>query len=81
MELFQKPLSEIPTKIIHESEQKPFIELVDRILSITKDKDYLRNPQKQAKVKALEQEIDQMVYKLYGLTAEEIAIVKESVKR
>lgn len=31
---------------------------------------------KQAKVKELEKRIDQMVYKLYGLTEEEIKIVK-----
>ncbi|MFH1563496.1 MAG: hypothetical protein ABIF11_08825 [Nitrospirota bacterium] len=34
-------------------------------------------PQKQAQVKALEREIDRMVYKLYGLTKEEIAIVEQ----
>ena len=45
---------------------------------ITKTKDY---PQKQAKVKALEREIDRLVYQLYGLTAEEIAIVEENVKK
>jgi len=38
--------------------------------------DYLENPQKQAKVKELERQIDQMVYKLYGLTEEEIRTVK-----
>ena len=31
---------------------------------------------KQAKVKEYEQQIDQMVYKLYGLTKEEIKIVE-----
>ena len=31
---------------------------------------------KQAKVKTLEAEIDQLVYKLYGLTPEEIKIVE-----
>jgi len=31
---------------------------------------------KQAMVKALEREIDQLVYKLYGLTEEEIKIVE-----
>lgn len=36
----------------------------------------LQNPQKQAKVKALEAEIDQLVYKLYDLTEEEIGIVE-----
>jgi hypothetical protein len=47
------------------------------IISITKDDDYLDNPDKQAKVKRLEKEIDQLVYKLYDLTPEEIKIVKE----
>ncbi len=51
-------------------------ECVDRILSITKDEDYLQNLRKQAHVRALEQEIDQMVYQLYGLTAEEIRTVE-----
>lgn len=36
--------------------------LVDKILAITKDDDYLDNPDKQAKVKEYEHQIDQMVY-------------------
>jgi len=63
----------IPKKI---TKQKPFINLVDQILFITKDDDYLGNPDKQAKVKRLEKEIDQLVYKLYELTPEEIKIVE-----
>lgn len=51
-------------------------EFVNRILAITKDEDYLQNSAKQAQVKTLEQEIDQLVYKLYGLTDEEIRIVE-----
>lgn len=66
-----------PIKEISPKQQKPFIQLVDQILSITKDKDYLDNPDKQAKVKQLEKEIDQLVYKLYELTPEEIKIVEE----
>ena len=76
LELYQKPLSEIPIKIISEDEQKSFIEIVDKILSITQSNDYLQNPQEQAKVKSLEAEIDQLVYKLYDLTLEEIEIVE-----
>ncbi|MDP2209805.1 MAG: hypothetical protein Q8K98_13690 [Bacteroidota bacterium] len=34
----------------------------DRILALTKDEDYLQNSQKQAQVKTLEREIDEMVY-------------------
>lgn len=50
-----------------------------QILSLTQSPDYLANPQKQAKVKELEREIDQLVYKLYNLTEEEIKIIKESI--
>ena len=49
---------------------------VDSILAIPKDEDYLLNPVKQEQVKSLEQEIDQLVYKLYGLTEEEIKTVE-----
>ena len=50
--------------------------LVYKILSITKDDDYLDNLTKQARVKEYERQIDQIVYKLYGLTEEEIRIVE-----
>ena len=67
------PIKEVPLTI-----QKPFIDLVDKILAITKDDDYLENPAKQAKVREYEKQIDQLVYKLYDLTPEEIKIVEES---
>jgi len=35
---------------------------------------------KQAEVKAYEHQIDQMVYKLYGLTEEEIKFVEQFIK-
>jgi len=70
------PIKEIPL-----SDQQPFVTLVDCILAITKDEDYLQNSEKQAKVKALEREIDQLVYKLYSLTEEEIRIVEGETKR
>jgi len=78
LELIAKPLSEIPIKKISKPQQQPFIVIVDKILAITKDEDYLANAAKQAKVKELEREIDQMVYELYGLTPEEIAVVEGS---
>lgn len=37
----------------------------------------MKIPQKQTQVKALEKQIDQLVYKLYGLTEEEIKIIEE----
>ena len=44
------------------------VDLVDKILSITKGDDYPKNTSKQAKVKEYEKQIDELVYKLYGLT-------------
>lgn len=42
----------------------------------TVDKDYMQSEAKQKKVKKYEHQIDEMVYKLYGLTDEEIKIVE-----
>ena len=74
LELYQKPLSEIPMKRIAPDEQKPFIKLVDRILA-AKQRDA------EADVSALEREIDELVYALYGLTPEEIKIVERASAR
>ena len=60
--------------------------------AITKDSDYSQKPDKQAKVRNLEKQIDpvrcllsngvdQMVYKLYGLTEEEIKIVEDTSRQ
>jgi adenine-specific DNA-methyltransferase len=68
-----EPLSQIPLMKVSEKEQKPFVELVDKILSAKK-----KDPQ--ANTGEFESKIDQMVYALYGLTDPEIAIVKSSVK-
>jgi len=62
----------IPIPRIHEREQSPFVDILNQIFSAKK-----ANPQ--ADTAALETEIDQMVYELYGLTDEEIEIVEESV--
>jgi hypothetical protein len=69
-------VEELPIPQISPKAQKPFVTLVDQILSITKAEDYLDSPEKQSKVKALEAKIDQLVYKLYDLTPEEIKIVE-----
>ncbi|MEK7472884.1 MAG: TaqI-like C-terminal specificity domain-containing protein [Patescibacteria group bacterium] len=66
-----------PIKKITLQEQKPIIEIVDKLLDITKDGDYLQNPTRQTQVKDYEKQIDQLVYKLYGLTPEEILVVED----
>lgn len=42
---------------------------------MSKENDYLKNKTRQINVKENEQQIDRSVYKLYGLTDEEIEIV------
>ena len=72
-ELNKVVFEQIPVKLISEEEEKPFIEKVNQILALKK-----ANPE--ADTSKLESEIDQMVYKLYELTEEEIQIIEESVK-
>ncbi len=69
----KEPLLNIPIPVVTEGLQKPIINFVNQILNIKKV-----NPQ--AKTTALEQEIDQLVYKLYGLSEEEIKIVEDGTK-
>lgn len=60
-------IEKIPIKKISEREQKPFIDLVEKVLEGRK---------KGTDTKYLESQIDHLVYQLYGLTEEEIKIVE-----
>ena len=60
----------IPIPKISVAEQRPFIRLVDRILAAKAD-----DPE--ADIGEQEAEIDRLVYRLYGLTEEEIEAVEE----
>ncbi len=63
-------VNNLPIPLIPNIEgQTPIIKLVDRVLAAKRE-----NPQ--ADTTTLEWEIDQMVYELYGLTDEEIAVVE-----
>lgn len=74
-----KDLRTLPVKQINPSQQSSFVSLVQKIFSITNQKDYdPHNPSEEQKT--LEKEIDQMVYQLYGLTKEEIELVEKSTK-
>ena len=64
-------------KLDYEEQQKQFIDIVDQILIITSQENYdHKNPPIQQK--ELEKKIDEMVYKLYDLTDEEIKIAEDS---
>jgi hypothetical protein len=77
----KEPILETPIFVGNEIEQNKLITIVDKILAITKSGDYLENSAKKAEVKKYEIQINQMVYKLYGLTPEEIEIVENSTKK
>jgi hypothetical protein len=59
-------IQQFPIPESSESEQRPIIERVQKILAAPDSPD----------VPQLEAEIDRLVYKLYGLTEEEIAVVE-----
>ena len=68
LELYQKPLSEVPIKITESNIQQKFDLLADKIIDGKKnDED----------TTVLEQQVDVMVCKLYELTYEEVLIVDE----
>jgi hypothetical protein len=80
-EYYTEPLKEIPIKLIPESQQQPLINLVDRMLSLNKrlneigDKKTDERTRIEEEIRKTDAEIDRLVYKLYGLTEEEIKIV------
>jgi len=69
--IYPEHIRNIPIPNSSEDEQQPFINLVDEILAAKK-----ANPS--ADTSALEKQIDDLVYKLYDLTDEEIAIIEGS---
>ena len=62
-------LEALPIPSATPAEQKPIIGLVDRILAA-------KAADPSADTAALEAEIDALVYRLYGLTEDEIAVVE-----
>jgi hypothetical protein len=69
LQAHNKNLSEIPIPAATPAQQTEIETLVENILALKKE-----NPA--ADVSALEAEIDRLVYKLYGLTDEEVKIVE-----
>ena len=56
------------------------VNIVNTILNITKQNNYLGNINSQNKVKEYEEQIDIIIYKLYKLTYEEILIIDKNFK-
>jgi hypothetical protein len=66
-EYFENQITKLPIPNIDREKQQPFISIVDQIITLKKQN---------KETTALEAQIDQMVYALYGLSEEEIAIVE-----
>jgi len=71
--LYPDDWKQLPIPDVTREQQTPIVQLVDRILAA-------KQAAPHADTTSLEREIDQLVYQLYGLTPEEIAIVEESTK-
>jgi len=71
----------LPVKIVDNKKQKIFSELVDKMLSLNKEfRDLPENSEKwlatKSEIEKTDHKIDQEVYKIYGLTDEEVKVVE-----
>ncbi len=79
-------LEQLPIKIIPETDQQPLITLVDKMLSLNKrlnelgDKKTDERAKIEKEIKKTDAEIDEMVYKIYGITDEEKRIIEGSLE-
>ena len=74
-EFYQKPISQIPIQETSKETQDKFCLIVDKILNVTRNEDYLSNSNDLNLVKEYERQIDLMVYKLYELTYSEVKTI------
>ncbi|MFH0766123.1 MAG: hypothetical protein V2A61_06860, partial [Calditrichota bacterium] len=73
--LKHETISELPIRMVSQNAQQPIIDLVDAILLLNKDSDYFSNLDKHTKIEDYERQIDRLIYELYGLTVEEVAMI------
>jgi adenine-specific DNA-methyltransferase len=77
LELYQKPLSEVPIPKIPMEKQGQYIEIVDKIIKL-KEMDCSQSNNTNQKVKELEIFLDEMIFALFDLTSQEIELVMNS---
>ena len=70
---------------VDKGRQDKIVSLVERMLDLHKKSAAAKNPNDktnlQREIEATDRQIDQLVYELYGLTAEEIRIVEEATRK
>ena len=69
-EFFENGVGKLPIPIISKEEQLSYIDIVNNIIRLKKEEN---------DTQALEDRLDKIVYKLYGLSEEEINIIEESI--
>ncbi len=86
LHVYPEAVRNLPIKRIPESQQQTVISLVDKILSLNKRLNEIKDKQTDEKtrlekeIQKIDNEIDKEVYKLYGITKEEQKIIEESLK-
>lgn len=80
LELYSTPLKKVRIKKIDKEDQKEFINITDNILTLSKDPK-LMNQLDRDRIVDYHEKINQMVYKLYGLSKEQIEVVDNLAKQ
>jgi hypothetical protein len=70
----------LPIADVSKKKQKGFVKLVNQVRKLTYSEGFKSDSEKQAKFQELLKQIDHMVYRLYGLTQEEINIVEKKTR-
>lgn len=79
-------LQQLPIKDIHSDEQDRFVEKVDKVLELNKRlielKDKTTSEKKEIidRLSSLDKEMDDLVYRIYGITEEDKSVIKENIK-
>ena len=79
-------LSELPIHEADDSTKRSILNLSNKMLSLNKrlneigDKNTLENQKIEQEIKKTDNEIDELVYQLYGITEEEKEIIEESIR-
>ena len=85
-EIKPSAIKTLPIKVGTEKDQQPLIKLVEKMLTLNKrlnelkDKSTDEKANIEAEIKKTDKEIDELVYKLYGITEAEKKIIEESLK-
>lgn len=79
--LSKEYLGQIPIKLTNGKLENEIVSIVDKILSTTSHANYFTDTSKQQKVLHYEQQINKLIYQLYGLTPQEIKTVEGSADK